>query len=344
MSTFTNSSLPKAFIAGLSGPYITSAERDFFAKEQPLGFILFARNIESPTQVRQLTRELRELLPHPHIPILIDQEGGRVARLKPPHFRKALPAEIFADLAKRDPERACKAVFLNARLMGEELLNLGINVDCAPVADLRIKEAHDIIGDRSYGDTPEQVVLLAKEVCRGLQSRHVHPIIKHIPGHGRAKVDSHESLPIVTNSLDELQATDFKVFQGLKNAAPLAMTAHIVYTALDPHEPATTSKKVLRMIRETIGFDGLLLSDDLSMKALKGDLAELSAKALDAGCDIVLHCNGMMEEMSLVAAGTKRLSFEGFARIASLLPYIPASSERPMTEDEVSLTSLLHSN
>jgi len=297
----------KAVILGLSGPAISDEERQFFSKENPLGFILFARNCQSPEQIKALTSDLRACVGRADAPILIDQEGGRVARLKPPHFRKALPAGIFAALAVKNIDLAEQAVILNSRLMAHELRELGITVDCAPVADLLFDGAHSIIGDRSFGADVAQVVRLAGAMCRGLIDGGIVPIIKHIPGHGRAKVDSHEKLPVVSNSKAELDQTDFAVFKGLATA-PWAMTAHIIYSAIDPDAPATLSPKVIEMIRNDLDYSGIIISDDLSMHALSGDFSSRTRDALAAGCDLVLHCNGKMEEMSAVVAATLPVS------------------------------------
>lgn len=292
----------KAVVVGLQGLELNSEERSFFTKQKPLGFILFKRNIDNPNQVKHLVRQLKECVEW-DCPILIDQEGGRVARLRPPHWRSSPPVKQFADIAKKDMTAAKEATYLNARLIGEELFSLGINVDCAPVCDLVFDGAHDIIGDRSFGYDPDKAALLARQMALGLADSGVLPIIKHIPGHGRARVDSHENLPIVDCTLQELRKTDFVVFEKLANI-PWAMTAHITYTAIDEENPATLSSKVIRIIRDDIGFGGILISDDLSMKALGGSFKDRADNSLKAGCDLVLHCNGKMEEMIEVIAGT----------------------------------------
>lgn len=303
----------KAVILGLAGLELTDEERKFFVKEKPLGFILFKRNIDNPAQVKQLVRQLKECVER-DCPILIDQEGGRVARLRPPHWRSSPAVKCFADIAVKDMEKAKEATYLNARLIGEELYNLGINVDCAPVCDLVFEGAHDIVGDRSFGREPEKVAALARQMAQGLADSGVLPILKHIPGHGRAKVDSHESLPVVDATLSELRKTDFVVFEKLANI-PWAMTAHITYTDIDAENPATLSSKVIDIIRNDIGFGGILISDDLSMKALQGSFSERAEKSLEAGCDLVLHCNGNMEEMLQVVAGTSLISDSLAARL-----------------------------
>jgi beta-N-acetylhexosaminidase len=307
----------KSFICGVSGTSLTTEERDFLAAEQPYGVILFARNVESPAQVKALTDEIKAAITHPYLEILVDQEGGRVARLKPPHWRKYPTAQQLSQRAD-----AARAVYVNARLMAEELRAVGITMDCAPVADVLAPECHAIIGDRAFGDTPSQVITLARAQAEGLLDEGILPIVKHIPGHGRATMDSHETLPIVTASLAELEACDFAVFKAL-NDLPLAMTAHILYTALDDTECATFSTKVMAYIRNVIGFNGLIMSDDLSMKALGGSFAERTQRALAAGCDLVLHGNGalvgepvrdLMAELKEVASASVALSPVALAR------------------------------
>jgi beta-N-acetylhexosaminidase len=287
-------------IYGMTGLTLTTEERAFFTAERPAGYILFARNCQDPAQVRALTDALKALNPD-YLPlILIDQEGGRVARLKPPHWRKVPPAALFADVAAQDMAAAQRMVYLNARLIAAELVACGINTDCAPLADIPTETCHDIIGDRAYGTEPSQVVALGRAMADGLLDGGVLPVLKHIPGHGRAEVDSHEDLPVVNASLPELTAQDFMPFRELADI-PLGMTAHIRYTAIDAQRPATLSPKTIAMVRDVIGFNGLLMTDDLSMKALQGDFGQLARDSLAAGCDLVLHCNGKMEEMTAIA-------------------------------------------
>lgn len=305
--------LPTAAIYGCEGVRLTDAEKRFFAQHRPFGFILFARNCESPEQVKALVEELRATVGGHDAPVLIDQEGGRVARLKPPHWRKYPPARQLADLAKTDEQRGCAAVRLGARLIAEELHALGINVDCVPLADVPVEGSHDIIGDRAYGTTPERVAKMAREASDGLLEGGVLPVLKHIPGHGRAMVDSHLDLPEVTAGLDELRATDFKPFVALADL-PFGMTAHVRYTAIDPTRVATLSPACIRLIREELGFQGMLMSDDISMKALSGSLAQLSQDALAAGCDLVLHCNGKMDEMEQIASVVPPLTADALKR------------------------------
>ncbi len=308
---------PSAAIYGCAGPSLSADEESFFRAANPFGFILFQRNCETPDQVRDLVTALRASVGRDDAPVLIDQEGGRVARLKPPHWRAAPPASFFGRLASHDRERAHEALKLNTQLLAAELTDLGIDVDCVPLLDLQFPGAHDVIGDRSFGGDPELVADLGRVVCETMLAAGVMPIVKHIPGHGRARVDSHKDLPVVGTARAELEATDFRPFRELADA-PWAMTAHVVYTALDAERPATTSPDVVsRVIRGEIGFDGLLLSDDLSMEALKGSLGERAAASLAAGCDVALHCNGKPEEMAQVAAAVGPLTAEAQRRIAA---------------------------
>ncbi|MEE8536293.1 MAG: glycoside hydrolase family 3 N-terminal domain-containing protein, partial [Kiloniellales bacterium] len=249
--------VPNAAIFGCEGPVLTSWEQDFFSRTRPLGFILFARNCESPDQVRTLVSALRGCLGRPDAPVLIDQEGGRVARLKPPHWRAAPAAGRFGALAARNREQACAAVATNARLLAAELSELGISVDCAPVLDLPAPGADGVIGDRALGRDPELIALLGRAFCEGLLQGGIMPVIKHVPGHGRAKVDSHRTAPIVEAAQAELERTDFEPFRALADA-PWAMTAHVTFTAIDRENPATVSSRVIaEVIRGFIGFDGV---------------------------------------------------------------------------------------
>jgi len=333
----------KAAILGLKGLELSDVERSFFMKERPLGFILFKRNIDNPSQVKNLVKQLKECVEW-DCPILVDQEGGRVARLKPPHWRNSPAVKFFADMAKKDLEAAKEATYMNARLIGEELYNVGINVDCAPVCDLVFDGAHDIIGDRSFGSDPENVAILARQMALGLADSGVLPIIKHIPGHGRARVDSHESLPAVDTSLAELRKTDFVVFEKLANI-PWAMTAHITYTAIDTENPATLSPKVIKIIRDDIGFSGILISDDLSMKALNGSFSQRASNSLKAGCDLVLHCNGEMEEMVQVVEGTTTIDDNLAARLEKSFSFCSRDKHKSInvTQTEENLRLALQS-
>jgi len=311
-----DSRIPKAAIFGCAGKSLTAQERAFFAANNPFGFILFARNVETPDQVRALVKVLRESVGRDDAPVLIDQEGGRVARLKPPHWRAAPAAARIADLADLDIDAACEAAWLNARLIGGELAALGIDVDCAPVCDVPVAGSHDVIGDRAYGADPGRVATIARAAALGFIDAGVLPVIKHIPGHGRARADSHLELPTVDTPRAELETSDFVPFRALADM-PWGMTAHVRYTALDKERPATLSPTIIRdVIRGQIGFDGLLLTDDLSMKALGGSFAERTRAALEAGCDIALHCNGDMSEMEGVAAAAPPLSEAARRRIA----------------------------
>lgn len=307
----------RAVIFGCAGPELTSWETEFFAAADPLGFILFARNCETPDQVGALVAALRQTVGRSDAPILVDQEGGRVQRLKPPHWRAAPPPGRFGDLASSDRPRALEAVRLNARCLAAELAPLGITVDCLPLLDLRLPGAHDIIGDRSFGADPELVAALGRACCEGLMDGGIMPVIKHVPGHGRAVVDSHAELPRVDAPLPELEASDFAPFRALADM-PWAMTGHVVLTAVDPRRPATTSPKVIeQVVRGWIGFDGVLVSDDLSMQALEGDLGARAAAALAAGCDLALHCNGDRAEMEAVTAAAGPLGSETQRRLAA---------------------------
>ena len=316
-----------ASILGCAGPTLSREEAAFFRDVKPWGFILFARNVESPDQVRALVDALRDTLGRQDAPVLIDQEGGRVARLKPPHWRLYPPGRAYAELAETDPASAREIARLGGRLLAHDLAALGINVDCVPVLDVPDPRGHEIIGDRAYGQTPDGVALLGRAAAEGLIAGGVLPVIKHIPGHGRAMADSHLELPVVDASYEDLDARDFAPFKALSDM-PMAMTAHVIYSAIDRKRPATTSKKAVRkVIRGGIGFDGLLMSDDLSMKALSGDFAERARAALAAGCDVVLHCNGDMAEMKAVVAGTGALKGRAKRRAESALARIVRAPE-----------------
>ncbi len=305
----SNSRVTSAAIYGCAGHRLTAEERAFFADARPWGFILFRRNVDSPDQLRALTSELREAVGR-NCPILIDQEGGRVQRMGPPHWPKYPPGDAYLKAAK-DPQSARELVRLGARLMAHDLRAVGINVDCVPVLDVPVPGAHDIIGDRAYARDPGTVALLGRAAAEGLLAGGVLPVIKHMPGHGRAFADTHKELPTVTTGLEELDAWDFAPFKALSDM-PIGMTAHIIFTAIDKRRPATQSRKAIKLIREQLGFKGLLLSDDLVMSALKGTLTERAEMSLRAGCDLVIHWNGDMTEMQQVAKGTGTL--QGGAR------------------------------
>lgn len=325
---------PRAVVLGLAGPALTAEERGFFAESDPLGFILFARNCIDPDQIKALCRDLRDAVGRPGAPILIDQEGGRVARLTPPHWRQAPPAARFGALYADDRQRGIEAARLNASLIAAELHALGIDVDCAPVLDVPVPGSHEIVGDRAFSDDPDVVAALGRAALDGFLDLGVMPVVKHIPGHGRATADSHESLPRVDASLDDLRANDFKPFAALSDA-PWAMTAHVVYDAIDPANPATTSSTAIAdVIRGEIGFDGVLISDDLSMKAMTGGFDERAASALEAGCDLVLHCNGDMAEMIPVVKGTAPLA-------ASAQHRLERANERRKAVDRVDEIEML---
>ena len=315
-----------AAIYGCEGLELSVPEAAFFRDVQPWGFILFARNIQSPDQVRRLIDALRATVGRDNAPVLIDQEGGRVQRFGPPHWRRYPPGGVFGRLSGgADTQR--EAARLGARLMADDLFRLGVNVDCAPVLDVPQPGAHDIIGDRAYGSTPETVSRLGRAVAEGLIAGGVLPVIKHIPGHGRAAADSHFDLPVVEASAETLESIDFAPFQVLSDM-PLAMTAHVLYRALDPRRPATTSRAVIEgVLRGQLGFSGLVMSDDLSMKALSGTLTERARRSLSAGCDVVLHCNGDMAEMKAVAAGVRTLSGKAARRAEAALARIPRRPE-----------------
>jgi beta-N-acetylhexosaminidase len=298
----------RAFITGLAGTDITPAERTFLREAAPWGLIIFQRNITAPEQIRRLVGEFRTAVGRADAPVLVDQEGGRVQRLGPPHWPSYPPGAEYGRLYDRDRAAGLEAARLGARLIASDLVALGIDVDCLPVADVPVAGANSVIGDRAYGDTPEKVAAIAAAVAAGLMEGGVLPVLKHIPGHGRATADSHVGLPVVTAERAELEATDFAAFRPLAGL-PMGMTAHVVFTAYDAVAPATTSvTMVSQVIRDSIGFGGLLMSDDVSMGALSGSLAERTRAAIAAGCDMVLHCNGQMEEMQAVAAAAPPLT------------------------------------
>ena len=305
----------QAAIYGLEGFALSADERAFFRDADAAGFILFRRNCENPEQLLRLTDSLREIGGRDDVPILIDQEGGRVARMRPPEWPAFPPAEKFANLYRTAPSSAIEAVRSNARALGLMLQACGINVNALPLLDVRQEGASDIIGDRALGSEPMQVAALGRAVLDGMASAGGVGIVKHMPGHGRALVDSHKELPVVTASADELES-DLEPFERL-SAAPMGMTAHVVYTAWDADRPASLSPVVIRdIIRERIGFDGWLMSDDLGMEALQGDFAGRAAGVVAAGCDVALHCSGKMDEMVAVASAVPPMSSEGHERLA----------------------------
>lgn len=288
-------------IFGLQGLTLNNEETAFFGDVHPWGIILFARNIESRQQLRALTDDLRYKSGNPHLPILIDQEGGRVARLRPPLVSAYPPMGLYGEMYKLDRAAAVEAARLGAALLGQDLFELGISVNCAPCLDLRLPETAEIIGDRAFGDDVERVVTLGRAVMDGLEMGGVLPVVKHMPGHGRATVDSHHELPRIDSDSDTLRQSDFEPFNQLSDAL-LGMTGHLLFTAIDETAVSTCSKTVIGdVIRNHIGFDGLLMSDDISMSALAGDMAMRVTGALKAGCDMVLHCNSDMAEMQAIA-------------------------------------------
>ena len=298
----------KAFITGIAGPELNADEQAFIGAERPWGFILFKRNIETPQQVASLVDALKKCANRSEAPVLIDQEGGRVQRLAPPHWPAYPPGALFGRLYDLDPALGLKAARLSARLIADDLGQLGITVDCLPLADVPVAGADAVIGDRAYGNEPGKVAAIARAVTEGLEQGGILPVLKHIPGHGRGTADSHLRLPTVDTPANELETTDFAAFQPLADL-PMAMTAHVVFSALDPVHPATTSATIIeRVIRGVIGFQGLLMSDDVSMNALSGSIAERTKAIFAAGCDMALHCNGKLEEMREVAAETPELS------------------------------------
>ena len=304
----------RAFITGVSGLELSAPEREFIRGTRPWGFILFKRNVETPDQVTALVEELRSCLGDADAPVLIDQEGGRVARLGPPHWPVYPPGAAFGALYDLDKTLGQQAARLGARLIAADLIDLGITVDCLPLADVPVAGADAVIGNRAYGTEPAKVAAIARAVTEGLEQGGVLPVLKHIPGHGRATADSHFGLPTVDTPAEELQRSDFAAFQPLADL-PMAMTAHVVFSALDPAQPATTSATIIRqVIRGTIGFQGLLMSDDVSMNALAGSIAERTRAIVNAGCDMVLHCNGKLEEMRDVAGETPELAGEALER------------------------------
>jgi beta-N-acetylhexosaminidase len=304
----------RAFITGIAGLELSAAEREFIRTERPWGFILFKRNIDTPAQVTKLIGELRAAANAPEAPVLIDQEGGRVQRFGPPHWPVYPPGAVFGSLYDIDRALGLEAARLSSRLIADDLIALGVTVDCLPLADVPIEGADAVIGNRAYGTEPAKVAAIARAVTDGLEQGGVLPILKHIPGHGRATADTHFKLPQVDTPEKELERTDFAAFRPLADL-PMAMTAHVVFSALDPTHPATTSATIIaQVIRGVIGFQGLLMSDDVSMNALAGSIADRTRAIITAGCDMVLHCNGNLEEMREVARETPELAGKALDR------------------------------
>jgi beta-N-acetylhexosaminidase len=309
----------RAFIAGCSGPILTAEERAFFRDADPWGFILFRRNIVDKDQVTALTSSLRDAVGRADAPILVDQEGGRVQRLGPPVWPRYPAGRAYGEAFRHDVARRRDLAFTGARLIAHDLESVGISVDCLPVLDVPVPGSHAIIGDRAYSDDPDLVAELGRAAAEGLLAGGVLPVMKHVPGHGRAGVDSHESLPRVDAPMSELRARDFAPFRQLSDM-PIAMTAHVVYGALDVERPATLSSRIIRdIVRGEIGFDGLLLTDDVSMKALSGDFRSRAADAIAAGCDVALHCNGDLSEARAVAEGVPALAGASLRRVRAAL-------------------------
>jgi len=328
--------MTKAFITGVAGTALSKDEQAFIQAERPWGFILFKRNIETPAQLVSLVEELREVAGAPDAPVLIDQEGGRVQRLSPPHWPVYPAGAVFSRLYDLDSALGLKAARLSARLIADDLGKLGVSVDCLPLADVPVVGADAVIGDRAYGTEPVKVSAIARAVTDGLEEGGILPVLKHIPGHGRATADTHFRLPTVDTDKIELERTDFAAFRPLSDL-PMAMTAHVVFSAFDPAQPATTSATMIeRVIRGVIGFQGLLMSDDVSMNALAGSVAERTRAIVAAGCDMVLHCNGKLDEMRDVALNTPLLS--GMAKrragaaLASRRPPKPFDRNKARTE------------
>jgi len=321
----------RAFITGVSGTELTAVEREFIRDQRPWGFILFKRNVATRAQVAALVAELRTAAGAADAPVLIDQEGGRVQRLGPPHWPVYPPGTVFSTLYDTDSVLGLTAARLSARLIADDLADLGITVDCLPLADVPVEGADAVIGNRAYGTEPGKVAAIARAVTEGLEQGGVLPVLKHIPGHGRATADTHFKLPTVDAPRTELERTDFAAFKPLSDL-PMAMTAHVVFSAVDPAHPATTSATMIAdVIRGVIGFQGLLMSDDVSMNALSGNIAERTRAIFAAGCDMALHCNGNIEEMREVAGQTPELSGRALERANAAL----AARKAPQPLDRV---------
>ena len=323
----------KAFISGCKGLAITPEEKAFFAGERPWGFILFGRNIGEPEQISDLVASLRDSVGNPDAPVLIDQEGGRVQRIRPPIVPQYPNGAAIGEIYRRDREQGLRAAWLMSRLHAFDLMRFGITVDCLPVLDVPIEGSSDVIGNRAYGHDPQAVAAIGAAAAAGLKAGGMLPVMKHMPGHGRAFVDSHHKLPVVDVPFDELAKSDFVPFVAMKNEL-MAMSAHIVFTAIDPENPATTSPKVVDdVIRGHIGFDGLLMSDDVSMNALAGNIEERARGIVAAGLDLVLHCHGIMDEMLQVARVVPVISGETLRRVKA----VEAGFAKPDSSDEAAL-------
>ncbi|WP_438753573.1 beta-N-acetylhexosaminidase [Pararhizobium sp. O133] len=323
----------KAFISGCKGLTITAEENAFFAGERPWGFILFGRNIGEPAQILDLVASLRDSIGNPDAPVLIDQEGGRVQRIKPPIVQQYPNGASIGEIYRRDREQGLRAAWLMSRLHAFDLMRLGVTVDCLPVLDVPIEGSSEVIGNRAYGYDPKAVAEIGAAAAEGLKAGGMLPVMKHMPGHGRAFVDSHHKLPVVDVTFDELAKSDFVPFVSMRNEL-MAMSAHIVFTAIDPENPATTSAKVVReIIRGHIGFDGLLMSDDVSMNALAGDIEQRARGIVAAGLDMVLHCHGIMDEMLQVARVVPVLAGDALRRVKA----VEAGFSKPDGADEAAL-------
>ncbi|HEY1719648.1 MAG TPA: beta-N-acetylhexosaminidase [Magnetospirillaceae bacterium] len=334
-------STPAAVIFGCAGTVLSDAEKAFYERTNPLGFILFQRNCESPEQIKALVASMRATVGR-HAPVLIDQEGGRVQRLKPPHWNSRPAMARYGRIAATDPDLARRAVALHARLIAADLLALGIDVDCTPVLDVPIQGVTDAIGDRAFSGDPKLVASLGGAVRDAFLANGVMPVIKHLPGHGRALVDSHGTVPIVRASREELASIDCVPFKALADS-PWGMTCHCIYTAVDPENPATRSHKVIEvLIRGEIGFDGVLVTDDLSMGALTGTYDDRARASLAAGCDLALHCNGKMEEMTGVALGVGPVSDRTAERLAKAESRRQAKPEPVPTGGDATLAAWLN--
>ncbi|WP_210191710.1 MULTISPECIES: beta-N-acetylhexosaminidase [Rhodomicrobium] len=331
----------RAFISGCEGLSLTAGELGFFRDARPCGLILFKRNCGDADQIRRLVGDFLEAVGDERALVLIDQEGGRVQRLAPPNWRRYPAGRRFGDMHAADPEKALEAARLGARMIARDLLSLGINVNCAPVLDVPAPGAHDVIGDRAYGAAVADVTALGRAVAEGYLESGVLPVIKHIPGHGRAEVDSHKSLPVIKASRAELSRTDFAPFHALRDM-PLGMTAHIVISDIDPDRPASASPIVIAdIIRGEIGFDGLLMCDDLGMHALSGDMTERARAVLAAGCDVALHCGGDMQEMQAVAAVAPELGGEAMRRFDAALDRLTEPQPFDVARAEILLSEVV---
>ncbi|MCY4241137.1 MAG: glycoside hydrolase family 3 protein [Rhodobacter sp.] len=330
-------SAPGACILGCAGPVLLPEESAFFGDSQPWGFILFARNCLEPDQIRRLVASLRDSVGR-NAPVFIDQEGGRVQRMRPPHWRQWMPP---LDQIRQAGSRGPRSMYLRSRLIAEELRTLGIDVSCSPVADVACPKTHPFLKNRCYGTDAETVTSVAREVSRGLMDGGVLPVLKHIPGHGGASVDSHSELPVVSSSGERLSFRDFAPFRALRDL-PMGMTGHIVYPAFDARHPATRSETMIGIIRDGIGFGGLLMTDDISMGALEGDLARRCLSSRGAGCDVVLHCNGQFGEMQVVVDASGVLEGPGLARAEAALADRPQPKEIDLRALESELDGILN--